>query len=166
MVHGLEAGEPPELDWEREGAVQAATRRAIEDGIVHSAHDCSEGGLAVALAECCISGEEPIGAEVDLNACGCPDGCEEPIRADALLFGESQSRIILTVPAESAQDLLAIAEEEGAPAAVIGRVRGDRLVIGVEGEDAIDIPVDRLHGLWDGAFEKLMAIAPQAGRRK
>jgi phosphoribosylformylglycinamidine synthase len=166
VVHGLEAGEPPELDWEREGAVQAATRRAIEDGIVHSAHDCSEGGLAVALAECCISGEEPIGAEVDLNACGCPDGCEEPIRADALLFGESQSRIILTVPAESAQDVLAIAEEEGAPAAVIGRVRGDRLVIGVEGEDAIDIPVDRLHGLWDGAFETLMAIAPPAGRRK
>jgi phosphoribosylformylglycinamidine synthase II len=158
-IHGIEAGEPPELDWEREVAVQAAARRAIQEGLVHSAHDCSEGGLAVALAECCISGDEPLGAEVDLNACGCPEGCEEPIRADALLFGESQSRIVLSVPADEVQGVLAIAEEEGAPAAVIGRVRGDRLAIGIEGDDAIDLPVSELHAAWSGAFEALMSIA-------
>jgi phosphoribosylformylglycinamidine synthase len=72
-VHGIEAGEPPELEWEREVAVQAACLRAVEGGFVRSARDCSEGGLAVALAECCIAGETPIGA-VDLNACGCPEG--------------------------------------------------------------------------------------------
>ena len=165
-IHGLEAGDPPRIDWEREVAVQATTVRAVESGLVRSAHDCSEGGLAVALAECCITGEKPVGAEVDLNGCGCPEACDEPIRADALLFGESASRVILCVPAEDVETVLAVAEEEGAPACVIGRVRGENLVIGIDGEDAIDLPVQRLHQIWDGSFEKQMAAAKAASRGK
>ena len=158
LVHQREAGEPPELDWEREVAVQTAARRAIESGLVHSAHDCAEGGLAVALAECCISGETMLGAEVDLNGCGCPEGCETPIRADALLFGESASRIVLSVPPEDVETVLAIAEEESAPATVIGRVRGASLVIGIDGEDTLELAVGRLHGVWDRGLERALRV--------
>jgi phosphoribosylformylglycinamidine synthase len=162
VVHQREAGEPPQLDWEREVAVQSTARRAIEAGLVHSAHDCADGGLAVALAECCISGETPRGAQIDLNGCGCPDACETPIRADALLFGESASRIVLSVASEDVETVLAIAEEESAPAMVIGRVRGASLVIGIDGEDALEVPASRLHDAWDRGLERALGVGREA----
>jgi len=164
LVHKREAGEPPELDWEREVAVQAAARRAIEAGLVRSAHDCADGGLAVALAECCIAGEAPLGAEIDLNGCGCPEGCEKPIRPDALLFGESASRIILSMAPEDVETVLAIAEEESAPAIVIGRVRGAALAIGIDGEDVLEVPAARLHQAWDRGLEKALGVGREAPR--
>ena len=105
-VHGRLAGVPAALDLDRERAVQTACLAAIEAGIVRSAHDSAEGGLAVALAECCVTGPQAIGAAVAL-----PDGG----RVDELLFGEAPSRILVTVAPGDAERLLRIVREWAVP---------------------------------------------------
>src|SRR6059036_200647 len=85
-VHHREQGTPPVLNLEREAALQRVVLQAVEQGLVRSAHDCAEGGVAVALAESCLSATNgPLGAEIVLDRHG--------LRRDSLLFGESQSRI-------------------------------------------------------------------------
>ncbi len=97
VVHGLQKGLPPDIDLDAEKALQDAVLEAIDARIVKSAHDCADGGLAVALAECCFKGEaEPAGCEIAV---------EGDIRKDALLFGESQSRIILSATPEDAEKI-------------------------------------------------------------
>jgi len=124
LVHGLVAGTPPALDLNLEVAVQSACLEAIERGLVRSAHDCSEGGIAVALAECCFAGEGGArGADVNLEGTG------GSIRGDALLFGESQSRIVLSCSPGKTGLILQIAQKHGAPATMIGTVGGQRLRI-------------------------------------
>jgi phosphoribosylformylglycinamidine synthase len=124
VVHAREQGSPPALDLEAEKAVQRCVLTLIRAGLVHSAHDCSDGGLAVALAECCVSNPaQPLGAVVRLHADG--------LRRDALLFGESQSRVILTVAPADAGEALRVAWDTGVPAAVIGVVVRERLLIEV-----------------------------------
>jgi phosphoribosylformylglycinamidine synthase len=123
VVHGLMTGEPPALDLARERAVQQACLAAIRRGLVKSAHDCSDGGLAVALAECCIvDGRPQRGAAVDPGALD--------VRPDFYLFGEDQSRIILTADQGHVHELLKTAREFGVPAAIIGRVGGEHLEVG------------------------------------
>ncbi|MFM6409505.1 MAG: AIR synthase related protein, partial [Microcystis sp.] len=95
VIHGLVTGKPPVIDFELERKVQAACRRGIRAGWVKSAHDCAEGGLATALAECCISGQ--LGAEIDLS-------WQHQGRFDAVLFGELASCIIVSVSPENQQD--------------------------------------------------------------
>ncbi|NIM06386.1 MAG: phosphoribosylformylglycinamidine synthase subunit PurL, partial [Armatimonadetes bacterium] len=85
LCHGMEAGSPPKLDWELEKGVQQACLEMIQKGLLSTAHDCSQGGLAVTLAECCIAGG--VGADITL-----PD--TKGLRADTHLFGESPSRIV------------------------------------------------------------------------
>ena len=114
-VHGLVAGHPT-IDLELEAAVQECCRRGIGEGLIKSAHDCSDGGLAVAIAESCIAGG--IGFESDEAALG---------RWDAALFGEAQSRIVVTVSQPRLADLLKLCEAVGCPAAAIGRVGGDAI---------------------------------------
>ena len=109
-VHDTVAGRPPEVDLAREAAVQAVVRAAITRGLLHSAHDCSDGGLAVALAECCLSADGP---DIGLDAT-CPADGEE-LRADAVLFGESQARIVVSLPAEQWDDLAALAAASDVP---------------------------------------------------
>src|SRR5438128_846541 len=93
VCHGLKIGPPPRVDLANEIKVQNAVRHLIREGLVKSAHDCSEGGLAVAVAECCFHPEKLFGAEINLKAGGTP--------AATVLFNESQSRIIISVaPAE------------------------------------------------------------------
>jgi phosphoribosylformylglycinamidine synthase len=87
VVHKTVAGQPPHLDFELEKKVQLACRHGIGQGWLNSAHDCAEGGLAVAMAECCISGN--LGAKIVINP--------KQQRLDQLLFGESASRIIVSV---------------------------------------------------------------------
>jgi phosphoribosylformylglycinamidine synthase len=87
--HGLKAGQPPRLDYDLELEVQKAVRFLIREGLVKSAHDCSEGGLAVALAECCMTGPVQRGASVRIES--------SATRADVALFNESQSRIVITI---------------------------------------------------------------------
>jgi phosphoribosylformylglycinamidine synthase len=141
--HGLERGLPPAIDLELERRVQHCCLEAIRTGIVRSAHDCSDGGLAVALAECCISdGERPMGVDVDLA---------EAMRPDALLFGETQSRIVLSVSPEGLPDLRRIALRSDIPLQVLGRVSGSRFT--VRGKDfGIDLPLARLKEAWRGGL--------------
>lgn len=143
IIHGKELGEPPILDLEREKEVIDACLTAIRSGIIKSAHDCSEGGLAVALAEASISSETPFGFEVEI---------EPSIRPDALLFGESQSRMILSLAEEKLPLLEAILKEKGLPYRVMGRVGGDRLRIG----DLIDLPVGEVKALWEKGLERMI----------
>ncbi|HVF10332.1 MAG TPA: phosphoribosylformylglycinamidine synthase subunit PurL, partial [Abditibacteriaceae bacterium] len=124
VVHGQEAGTPPELNLKRELNVQRLTLAAIRHGLVKSAHDISDGGLAVAVAECCIVGK--IGATVEL-----PDTVEETpdMRMDALLFGETQSRIVLTAMPENLPRLQQMAQRAGVTLSYLGAVGGDRLIV-------------------------------------
>lgn len=115
LIHGLTAGDAPPLDLSAELRLHRATLMAIAEGLVQSAHDCSEGGLAVALAECCFTPESrDLGASVEYSAGG--------IREDFLLFGEDQSRILLSAREESLGNLLSICREHGVAATLLGSV--------------------------------------------
>ena len=122
-VHGMVAGPPPKCDLDAERALIDALLEAIEGGVVRSAHDCSDGGLAVALAECCVMNrEEQFGARIDLS-----HWPEVPVRA--LLFGEAQARVVVSTPMPDT--VARIAQKYGVPARVIGHVGsvGDALQI-------------------------------------
>ncbi len=154
VVHHREQGSPPFLSLETEKALQDFILRVIREGLVQSAHDCSDGGLAVALAESCVSAPGVRrGAVVRLPL--------DSLRRDALLFGESQSRAILSVKPDVAETLLNRAWDAGIPAAKIGTVGGDRLVIDVEKgrwSDGcrIDLPLEQVHDRWANAIERVL----------
>lgn len=118
VFHGLEAGRPPELNFQLEKLVQKTTLSLIRKGLVKSAHDCSEGGLAVALAECCVASNK--GADINLT-----DGN----RATALLFAESQSRIVISTPKDQVDVVLHYLNEVEVPYKVLGNVGGSELSI-------------------------------------
>ncbi|HEY4672259.1 MAG TPA: phosphoribosylformylglycinamidine synthase subunit PurL, partial [Gemmatimonadaceae bacterium] len=114
-IHGKAVGAPPRCDPVREKALIDALLEAIASGVVSSAHDCSDGGLAVALAECCIANPDgESGAEIDLSA-------YSGVADRAILFGETQARVV--VSSASPQRVVAIAAAAGVPCAEIGRVR-------------------------------------------
>jgi len=146
-IHHLTRGDAPQLDLKLEQAVWKTALEAIERGLVHSAHDCSEGGLAVALAECCISNKDKmIGANINkLNY---------DIRADALLFGESQSRIVLSCSKDSAEKIRKIALESKAPFCVIGKTGGRVLRILNGREEMIYLSLGKLYEEWSGSLKK------------
>jgi phosphoribosylformylglycinamidine synthase subunit PurL len=140
VVHGLVKGTPPWIDLTLEQAVQSCCVKAIEEGILRSAHDISDGGLAVALAECCISGlEKPLGVRIEAR---------EMIRGDALLFSESQSRIVVSVAEEDLEQLREVAAEHHVPMQVIGRVGGASFVI----QPLIRLPVEELRAIWSAGL--------------
>ncbi len=154
VAHAREQGAPPILNMETEKALQACVLALIRNGLVRSAHDCSDGGLAVALAECCVSAPGVrLGAVVQCAHSG--------IRRDAVLFGESQSRVILSVTPEHRDAVLAAAVSHGVPAAVIGKVGGERLTIDVPAERGmsacrVDLPVAQLFDAWACAIERML----------
>jgi len=119
QVHGLVAGRP-QIDLELEAGVQRTCLEAIQGGLLHSAHDCSHGGLAVALAECCL--ESGLGLD--------GSGLKVSDRQDAALFGEGQSRIVISCPPGRRGEIEALAGRYGVPFTHLGRVGGERLVIG------------------------------------
>ncbi|HNR66356.1 MAG TPA: AIR synthase-related protein, partial [Atribacterota bacterium] len=119
VFHNLERGLPPQVDLNLEKSVQNVCRRCIDLGILSSAHDCSEGGLLIALSECCSAGK--VGIKVDKRV---------KTRNDALLFGESQSCIIVSLPQEKLSLLKDIALKYQAPIEVLGEVGGDSLKFG------------------------------------
>ena len=150
------AGKVPELDLERELAVQKACVAAAEAGLLLSAHDCSDGGLAVALAESCFSslGREAVGAEVDLT------GTHGPT---SMLFSESPSRIILSFEPADAEAVQEIAAHNNAPFEIIGHVSGSRLVIKVGGNQAIDVGLSELEAAWRNALSQKLQAEIVAG---
>jgi phosphoribosylformylglycinamidine synthase len=140
-------GRVPRIDLDRELAVQQTCLEAAEAGLLKSAHDCSDGGLAVALAECCFSSlnSKAIGAEVNL---------EGSLSQPALLFGESPSRIIVSCADSSLAAMKEIAARRACPFTVIGSVNGARLRIGVHGEKAVEVGVEELEEVWATALAK------------
>jgi len=134
-IHNLVKGMPPQIDLLKEQAVQNACREAIKKGLLSSAHDCSDGGLAIALAESCIKGEK--GAKIEI---------ENKIRSDALLFGESQSRIIVSINLKNLSLLQDIAGKYYVPILVLGSVAGDELNI----NRLISLKVEQLKKVWRG----------------
>ncbi|MEP6592874.1 MAG: AIR synthase-related protein, partial [Acidobacteriota bacterium] len=145
-VHGLVAGEPPSLDLARERALIDLMPRAAAAGLVRSAHDCSDGGVAVTLAECTFDGG--IGLEVDLPAVA--DSAGDAVAA--ALFGESASRAIVSVRAADRDAFLKLAAAAGVPARVIGRTGGSRMTIRVAGAPAVDCGIAEAEHIWNGAI--------------
>jgi len=146
VMHGVTEGRPPKLDLAAEKRLLRSLLSAIQGGLVRSAHDLSEGGLAVALAESCISGD--VGANVDWAVDG--------LRTDVALFSESQSRVIVTCTPEQADALQLHFVEEGVPVTRIGTVGGTKLNVKVNGQAVIDAEVNTLESTWKDAIPCLM----------
>jgi len=145
VMHDKVEGDAPEIDIDKEMALHNTILSAIRNGLVKSCHDCSEGGLAVALVESCISGTNPIGAVVSL---------ESDIRKDALLFGESQSRVILTCKEEDLEKIESLARKEKIDSAILGKVGGSKLEITVNNDKQIDKDISELEDTWRNALRR------------
>ncbi|MCZ8519650.1 MULTISPECIES: phosphoribosylformylglycinamidine synthase subunit PurL [Paenibacillus] len=145
VVHGVTEGRPPQIDLDVEKTLLDTVLGAIQKGLVASAHDLSDGGLAVALAESCISGR--LGASVNVAT---------DLRPDVALFSESQSRLLLSAVPEKAAELEAVLKAAGVPVQVIGKVEGTSLQLQVNGSSAIDAAVDELQQVWKDAIPCLM----------
>jgi phosphoribosylformylglycinamidine synthase len=141
--HGLVRGRPT-IDLERERAVHEVVLRAAEEGLLASAHDCSDGGLAVALAESCILGGRGLHAPVDL-----------PARPEGVLFGEAASRVVVSARPQDAERVLALAAEHHVPASLLGTVGGESLRIG----RVVDLPIAELRDRWENGL--LRALRPR-----
>ncbi|MGE5741521.1 MAG: phosphoribosylformylglycinamidine synthase subunit PurL [Candidatus Aminicenantes bacterium RBG_16_66_30] len=148
-IHGLEAGFPPSIDLEQEKRNQEFLLDSIEAGLIRSAHDLSEGGLAVALAECAFHSEGRIGCTVELAGDG---------RDDALLFGESQSRIVVTCRRAKVAGLLAKAAAAGVPAKAIGRTGGDAIAVRRSDRQILRVPVDEAFHAWKDSLPAFFRI--------
>jgi phosphoribosylformylglycinamidine synthase len=153
-IHGEVAGPPPRCDVESEKAVIDVLLAAIRSGAVSSAHDCSDGGLAVALAECCIANiENQSGAEIDLSS-----WYDVPNRA--VLFGESQARVVLSSSAP--ERILAIAAASGVPCAEIGRVRRDADALGIKlPVGSMRISLNRMRRAYHDTIPTIMSRTPE-----
>ncbi|HYY95588.1 MAG TPA: phosphoribosylformylglycinamidine synthase subunit PurL, partial [Pyrinomonadaceae bacterium] len=149
----IEAGaRVPRLDLERERKVQDAVLRAAEGGLLESAHDCSDGGLSVALAECCFSslGRAGIGAEVKLDAA--------ELTPAAQLFSETPSRVLVSFDESQRTRLERIVSGAGAPLRVIGRVGGGDLRVNVNGEELISQSVAELEVAWRSSLGRKLQV--------
>ncbi|MBJ7327001.1 MAG: phosphoribosylformylglycinamidine synthase subunit PurL [Chthoniobacterales bacterium] len=147
IVHGRKEGRPPETDLGAEVLLQQTLRDAIRSGFIRSAHDCAEGGIAVALAECCISSEPPLGAEIEL-----PD---HKRRDDEEFFHEAPGRIIVSVDGSYESALAALCAERGVPAKRLGTTGGEDLAIRLRGRE-YRWPAGMLFRVWDSSLGELM----------
>lgn len=145
VVHGVTEGRPPQIDLDTEKRLLEAVLGAIQQGLVQSAHDLAEGGLAVALAESCISGN--VGAKVQL---------ETSLRPDIALFSETQSRILLSASPSQAAELEQFIASRGVPVANIGVVTGTTLEVQVNGTATLNRPVAGLKQVWEDVIPCLM----------
>ncbi len=150
-VHGLEAGAPPQPDLDAEKAVIGAILRLIRDGLTTTAHDCADGGLAVALAEVAIASGR--GMQVELP------GADRP---DTLLFGESHSRIVTVVSADQAEAAEAVLDSLGVTWRRIGSMAADTLAIRHEGRELLSTAVSDLEASFAGPIPDALAGVPQA----
>ena len=146
IAHGTAEGPPPQLHLALERRVQDTVRTAASFGLLRSAHDCAEGGLAVAVAECCLLGGR--GARITLHELG-QSAVERPRSwAAGILFGETQSRFVVSLAEESMVQLRTVLEERGVPYREIGEVGGDHIEI----TGAIDVHLDEARAAYDGAL--------------
>ncbi|PWU23901.1 MAG: phosphoribosylformylglycinamidine synthase subunit PurL [Candidatus Rokuibacteriota bacterium] len=148
LVHRLVAGRLAPLDLALERAVQEACRAAIGARLLRSAHDCAEGGLAVALAEACVSGPSPLGAEIELTS-------NAPL--PLVLFGEGPSRIVVSVRAQAERHFARLMGEFAVPWQWIGRVGGEHLTIHRGGVPVVNLSLSRSARAWRNGFERYVA---------
>ena len=148
VLHGRDEGPCPDVVLEAERRLVDLLVGLAEDRRLSSAHDVSDGGLAVALAECAMP--SGLGAEVSL---------ESPLRASSLLFGETTGRAIITLPPAQAGAVEEAARTLGVPIRVIGTVGGESLRIAVNGRTLVDEPLPALRELWTTAFARALASA-------
>jgi phosphoribosylformylglycinamidine synthase len=173
----------PSLNLDRELAVQAACLRAAEAGLLRSAHDCSEGGLAVALAESCFASlnRDAIGADISLesgvrslestnngatsdSSLQTSDSRLQTPDSRLLLFSESPSRIIISFDESARNEIEAIAKDTGSPITILGSVGGDRLRIAAGGDELVNLRISELESVWRSSLKlKLQAEAMAAG---
>jgi phosphoribosylformylglycinamidine synthase subunit PurL len=153
-VHGTVAGDAPEVDLAAEGALQRTLLEAIRAGLLRSAHDVSEGGLAVALAESAIGGGDglALGADVSLD---------DELPLAALLFGEAQGRAVVSCAAGDAERVVALAEGNGVPARAIGRVGAPGGVFRIETPaGTVETPAAELAEIYERAIPRRMEGTP------
>ena len=151
VMHDLVRGAPPELDLDAERALQALLVTLAAERLVRSAHDCSDGGLAVTLAECCFE-TTGIGAEVSLGA---EEVARDPrVNTAAALFGESASRVAISAVPDDVTRILERAAAARVPARVVGQTGGNRLRLAAGGEMVIDLSVDEAERAWSTAIEQ------------
>jgi phosphoribosylformylglycinamidine synthase II len=154
-LHATKNGLPPRVDLEVAKTLHSTLLGLIREGLIKSAHDCSDGGLAVALAESCFSKQiaretyKFLGATVDLSAV-------TGTRLDALLFGETQNRVVISVASIDAGRVVKQAQIMGVPAAVIGTVGGDALKVKTATGE-FSAPVSELHDAWWNSIARAMA---------
>jgi phosphoribosylformylglycinamidine synthase subunit PurL len=141
VCHGRKEGRPPRLDIERELAVQKAVREMIRSGLVRSAHDCSEGGLAVALAESCFNPSGLLGAKIDLQP------------SIQNLFNESQSRIVISCAPGDAEKVLSMLSSKNVPHQRLGEVAAKTLSIKASGAE-LSWPVETIYDDWFNAIRR------------
>jgi len=149
-LHDLVRGLPPRLNLDAEKALQHLIVDLASERLIRSAHDCSDGGLAVTLAECCFD-TGGAGAEVSLEALNV--GRDSRLNDAVALFGESASRVVVSVAPDSVTEILQRAALAGVLARVIGETGGNRLRIAVEGRTIIDVSVDDAERVWSTAIE-------------
>jgi phosphoribosylformylglycinamidine synthase len=140
LAHGLVKGKPT-IDLDMERKVQRCCLGAIKQGLIKSAHDCAEGGLAIAIAESCITGNIGFKGE----------GWKVRKRLDSAFFGEHQSRIVVSISSDSAVKLNKIARRWQVPLTLLGKIGGKRLVV----ESYIDLPLAKVERAWRDGVERI-----------
>jgi phosphoribosylformylglycinamidine synthase subunit PurL len=153
-AYGLVQGEPPALDLQAERGLQDLLVQLAAARLLRSAHDCSDGGLAVTLAECTFD-TAGIGADVSIDGVNVAGDAE--INRAAALFGESASRVVVSVTPDAAAEVLKRAKTAGVPARMIGRTGGQELRVAVGGQLAIAVGVSDAERVWSGAVEHYFA---------
>jgi len=147
VTQRIVAGEPPTIDLKAERALQRLLVATIREGLLQSAHDCADGGLAITLAECAF-GTGGIGLTVELPAVA-PSGAWS---STATLFSESASRVVVSVARENVAEFLARAAAFGVPASEIGATGGARISVSINGRTAIDVAASEAETIWDTAL--------------
>ena len=137
-------GLPPKLDMEFEKRVHSATREIVRSNLAAAAHDLSDGGLAVALAECSFAG---VGAEVNLSS---------DLRPEYVLFHEGASRVMIAT--SKVEEVYAVAERHNIPALLLGKTIPGKLKISINDIQVIDVAVDQLYDTWDQALEESLHV--------
>nr|ADC36050.1 putative phosphoribosylformylglycinamidine synthase II [uncultured bacterium 270] len=151
VMHDLVRGVPPAMDLDAERALQRLLVVLADERLMRSAHDCSDGGIALTIAECAFD-TVGIGAEVSLE--GVQVSRDEQVNVGAALFGESASRVVVSVVPEHVTTLLRHAAAARVPARVIGQTGGSRLRIAVAGDIVIDQSVDEAERVWSTAIDR------------
>ncbi|HWY40897.1 MAG TPA: phosphoribosylformylglycinamidine synthase subunit PurL [Chthoniobacterales bacterium] len=156
VCHGKKVGPPPRVDLAHEIKVQNAVRDLIRAGLLKSAHDCSEGGLAVAIAESCFNPKGTLGAEIDCSGGRVGRGAGgTPASTEEILFNESQSRIVISVAPENVEKTISILERAGVAFQRLGTVGGQELRIEVDNEK-FSWPISNLYDDWWNSIRRLV----------